>query len=127
MLNDPVMGIAFWGERILSVTGSGKLVSWTDSNDRKEIKDLGEQITHFSYQPGQGNLLKLAVATFKGNVIMFEYNAPVAGESGSINELSFATPGQRPVIADCGMTSINDTSLVYVATGKGQLRLYSVN
>lgn len=127
MLNDPVMGIAFWGDRILSVSGSGKLVSWTDPNDRKEIKDIGEQITHFSFQPGPTTLLKLAVATFRGTVAVLDYNPPVAGDAGSINELSYATPGQRPVIADCGMTTIGDTQLIYAATGKGQLRLYAVN
>lgn len=120
------MGVTFWAERILSISASGKVVSWVDPTNKTDLKDLNEQITHASFQPCAGGLLKFVFATFKGNVVVYNYNHPVAGEAGSINELSFATPGQRPVIVDCGIMSIGETSVVYLATGKGQLRVCAV-
>jgi hypothetical protein len=126
---DAIMGVFNFGGHILSVSQSGTILLWTDSTNKKDLTFEQEQITHCRAQESRKTpgLTEILVATQRGAVKTYNFNKPVLGQAGVINDYAFIHPGQYPVVADCGLTMINDISLAYVATGKGQLGIFSVN
>ena len=123
------MGVFNFGGQILSASQSGIITLWTDPANKKEVGFVQEQITHCSVQESRKTpgLTEVLISTQRGVVKTYNFNKPVLGDGGSINEYAFSQPGQHLVVADCGLTTINDMSFVYLATGKGQLGLFSVN
>lgn len=124
-----IVGVFNTGEAMLSVSQSGHTVLWSDAIQKKDISAVDEPISKCAMQiskrtPG---LLQFMFTTHRGNVIIMHYNQPVLGRHGAVNEFAFSNPPQHAVIADSGLTTFGDTSLVYLATGKGQLALYSMN
>ena len=125
--NDAVLGVFNCGGEILSISDKGQILFWQDPSTKRELHNSKEPITHCAAMPSKvtPGLLEVVIATYRGEIRIFNLNKPVMGEAGNIQDFTFHNTPSFPIIADCGFTSVGDKNLIYAATGKGQLGLYS--